>query len=565
MNQIMNFLRILFIWIVCVSFTAAENEQLSQEDHVQLTPEITLTGEKYSCERCLSKSGYVYYGIRYGVAKRFEHAEENHDFSYFSNPDRPKQGYVCPQHVTALPGFPLRNLTLNEDCLYLDVYVPSVKQSTKDKKLPVLFFIHGGGFQIGDKDLYNATELAGAVNAVVVTINYRVFAFGFLSSGDGAIKGNYGIGDAKVALKWVKKNVAKFGGDPEAITVFGESAGGALTSAVFLDKDVRESVRAGIAMSGSMLSSWSVNRAAKIGYDTVAKELGCLNASQAEVVQCLKDAPMEKLLKVTEFIGKNFTMWFMFAPVIDGEHVTEPPAQMISKQKQSESKREGTFITGFLREDSSLLMMLAQRDLFLPNSTFDFHVAKKIVTDNARLMHPCNLTDTVEQILRYYKLAENDDRPTTMRKTYHIVTDLTFGFPAIQEARVYANRSFSSEVHNQLYRISYDPNYNGLGSFHGLDLILLFHGPIKVLMANHTVDNEIIDNFRNMFHQVAHNGHLEGPNAGAGYVEFGQSGKWETGTEDFNDLSQFWTKQIENARSCATPPQLKDAASTKSA
>ncbi|XP_055344412.1 carboxylic ester hydrolase-like [Paramacrobiotus metropolitanus] len=546
--------------VICSAFVIYTLAEIEHEgrSHVQLTPEVALTGEPFHCENDPTKFGYTYYGIRYGIAKRFQHADESMDFAYLSDPKQPKQGFPCPQHAFAMPGFPKRNLTISEDCLYLDVYVPPVSQTRNDSKLPVLFFIYGGGFQIGHKNMYNATELSGAVNAVVVIINYRVSAYGFLSTGDGAIKGNYGIGDIKVALQWVRKHIEKFGGDPEAITIMGQSAGGALTSAMFLDKNVRESVRAGIAMSGSMFSPWSINRTPKRLADKLSLLLGCPNATQAQFVQCLTTVPLEQMQNVIQRIEKKFTPWNMFAPVIDGVHLPEPPALMISKQPPKESKREGIFVTGYLREDSSMSIMVTQfrsmKKPFLPNSTFDFPMAKEIVTFYARLIHPRNLTKTVEQILQHYKFDANDVDRATMRKTFHVVTDIMFAFSAVQEARAYSNRSFSSHVTSHLYRISYDPKFKGLGSFHGLDLVMLFSGQMKAMMDNRTLNAVVVNNFRNMFHQIVQTGRVDGPNAREGYMEFGTSGRWEAGLEDFSRLSQFWTEQIEKSQICAALP-----------
>ncbi|XP_055344472.1 liver carboxylesterase 1-like isoform X2 [Paramacrobiotus metropolitanus] len=500
---------ILIIRMASVVYTLAEIEP-NRRNRIQLTPEVVLKGEPFHCENDPATFGYIYYGIRYGTAKRFQHAQENNDFVYLSDPKHPKQGFPCPQQKFSMPGFPRRNLTVSEDCLYLDVYVPPVSQTSNDGHLPVLFFIYGGGFQIGHKNMYNATELSGAVNAVVVIINYRVSAYGFLSTGDETIKGNYGIGDIKFALKWVQKHIEKFGGDPHAITIMGQSAGGALTSAMFLDKNVRESVRAGIAMSGSMFSSWSINRTPKRLTDEISVLLGCPNATQEQLVQCLTSATLEQMQRAIKRIERNFTPWSMFAPVIDGVHLTESPAVMISKQQPSESKRDSIFVTGYLREDSSMTIMVTHFKTigkpFLPNSTFDFQTAEEIVRYYAELIHPCNLTKTVEQILQYYKICESDENRNTMRKTFHMVTDIMFAYSAIQEARAYANRSFSSQVPNHLYRISYNPKFKGLGSFHGLDLVMMFAGPMKALINNRTVDARVVCNFRNMLHQIAHTG-----------------------------------------------------------
>ena len=115
----------------------------------------------------------------------------------------------------------------DEDCLYLNVYTPP----SGPAGLPVLVWFHGGAFIIGRATLYDGAELAKRANAVVVTTNYRLGVFGFLAhpalrAEDAVGNGNYGIMDQQAALRWVRDNIAAFGGNPGNVTIFGESAGG---------------------------------------------------------------------------------------------------------------------------------------------------------------------------------------------------------------------------------------------------------------------------------------------------------------------------------------------------
>ena len=113
----------------------------------------------------------------------------------------------------------------SEDCLYLNIYSP-VSGGTR---LPVMVWIHGGTFIAGTGSSYDGSKLAAKGKLVVVTINYRLGPFGFLASrsldSPGRPSGNYGLLDQQAALRWVKENIAAFGGDPNKVTVAGESAG----------------------------------------------------------------------------------------------------------------------------------------------------------------------------------------------------------------------------------------------------------------------------------------------------------------------------------------------------
>ena len=118
-----------------------------------------------------------------------------------------------------------------EDCLTLNVFTPNIKKNS-DKKtpLPVMVWIHGGGLVTGGSSLYDPSPMVLAGNVIVVTINYRLGLLGFFAhqaiDAEGHTNGNYGFMDQQLALKWINDNIAAFGGDPNRITIFGESAGG---------------------------------------------------------------------------------------------------------------------------------------------------------------------------------------------------------------------------------------------------------------------------------------------------------------------------------------------------
>ncbi|GAA1208170.1 hypothetical protein GCM10009578_058170 [Streptomyces rhizosphaericus] len=140
-------------------------------------------------------------------------------------------GARCVQTATGGPG-------TSEDCLYLNVHAP---EQRTDRPLPVLFWIHGGGFMSGGGDLYDGSLLARTNDIVVVTINYRLGVFGFLDlpglSERGA--GNYGLLDQQAALRWTQRNIAAFGGDPGRVTIAGESAGGQSVCALLASPPAR--------------------------------------------------------------------------------------------------------------------------------------------------------------------------------------------------------------------------------------------------------------------------------------------------------------------------------------
>lgn len=135
-------------------------------------------------------------------------------------------GLACPQLISAAnPAFqPLLDKSVGEDCLSINVWTPEASASAKR---PVMVFIYGGAFIEGSSNLplMNGKNLAAGGDVVVVSMNYRVGAFGFMANAAWSAEGNYGIQDQQAALRWVNENIAAFGGDPDKVMLFGESAG----------------------------------------------------------------------------------------------------------------------------------------------------------------------------------------------------------------------------------------------------------------------------------------------------------------------------------------------------
>jgi len=155
---------------------------------------------------------------------------------------------ACRQTATWIPK------PQSEDCLYLNIWAP---KAAKREKLPVMVWIHGGGYYggTGSQPLYNGTRLTRR-GVIVVTINYRLGIFGFFSHPDlaaeGKVDGNQGLLDQVAALKWVKANIAAFGGDPARVTIFGESAGGESVAVLTTSPLGRGTFQRAIAESGNM-------------------------------------------------------------------------------------------------------------------------------------------------------------------------------------------------------------------------------------------------------------------------------------------------------------------------
>nr|CDS26690.1 acetylcholinesterase [Hymenolepis microstoma] len=153
----------------------------------------------------------------------------------------------------------VNNTEMSEDCLYLNVWTPSSKS---DGSKAVMVWIYGGGYFSGtpNLDIYDGRFLVAMEDVVVVSMNYRLGPFGFLYL-KSHVEGNMGLKDQQLALKWVKDNIAVFNGDPDRITVFGESAGAVSVSLQYLNPNSRSYFNRFILQSGGAFNRWALSTA----------------------------------------------------------------------------------------------------------------------------------------------------------------------------------------------------------------------------------------------------------------------------------------------------------------
>lgn len=209
-----------------------------------------------------------------------------------------------------VPGFleqalGLDSSSMSEDCLYLNVYVPEGAQA--GSKLPVLFWIHGGAYTngAGSLDWYHGANLA-ARGCVVVSVNYRLGLLGFLGTT------NCGVLDMISALRWTNRHVADFGGNPDNITIFGESAGGSAVTALMAAPEARRYFHKVWAMSPSIGQLRTAGRA-----DVILAEI--LTAAGCSTTDELADLPVEKILEVqNSLLTRESREFDWFAPTADG-------------------------------------------------------------------------------------------------------------------------------------------------------------------------------------------------------------------------------------------------------
>ncbi|HMI89711.1 MAG TPA: carboxylesterase family protein, partial [Polyangiales bacterium] len=229
--------------------------------------------------------------------------------------DASEFGSSCPQN----PG-PFGLASTNEDCLYLNVYTPPVSTPVGQQSLPVMVWLHPGAFQVGDSARETPTDIL-ARGVVVVTLNYRLGVLGWLAhpgltaESPDATSGNYGLQDQQKALRWVQTNIAAFGGNPNNVTIFGESAGGVSVHAHMISPQSEGLFHRAIIQSGAYAMTFPTLASAETQGTAFATQVGCANLA------CLRALPVSTILQNQNPLPSAFV------PRKDGELLPLSPSE----------------------------------------------------------------------------------------------------------------------------------------------------------------------------------------------------------------------------------------------
>ena len=342
-----------------------------------------------------------------------------------------------------------------EDCLSLNVVTPACD----DVARPVMVWIHGGGFTSGAGSVpwYHGNRFAALDDVVVVAINYRLGVLGFShlpDLGEGyAGSVNCGILDQVAALRWVADNIAAFGGDPDLVTVFGESAGGMSTATLLGTPAAGGLIRRAIAQSGSCQAVSTPEQAAA----TTAVVLEAIGASSQEA---LLDAPVETLLAAQQELSAKRLLGatsatqglLPFQPAVDGVVLPEPPLDAIAAGASPDVE----LMTGWTAEEFNLFTALLNRGPLDESGVL-------------RFVGRYSGAEAAPAIVEEYRGEAPDATPDELLCT--IVTDRLFRWPA--EALLDAQ---SAHADTYGYRFSYRSTaFDGkLGACHALDVPFTF-------------------------------------------------------------------------------------------
>lgn len=252
----------------------------------------------------------------------------------------------------------------SEDCLYLNIFAPAIDPA---KSYPVMFYIHGGGFLMDSAVRYkpeNMSRLIVSHDVIIVTIQYRLGFLGYFCTGDGVAKGNYGLWDQLEALRWTKENIHHFGGDPNRITVAGQSAGAVSVDLLSLSPLSRDMFHRKIVMGGNTFCHWSTTtkekcadycrrKALKLGWRPRPEGYHSHEEESEDMLEFMRKVPARRLR--SHMVGNR--VFFSegrlpLTPVVDGEILPKEISQLRAEAPPMES------IAGVGRQESLLFMAL---------------------------------------------------------------------------------------------------------------------------------------------------------------------------------------------------------------
>ncbi|KAL4221639.1 Carboxylesterase 5A [Mactra antiquata] len=264
-------------------------------------------------------------GIPYAESERFTKPVKKNPFSEPFTAKYP--GKPCIQNIKMEPG--LSVIPSSEDCLSLNIYMPDTTSQNNSKA--VMIFIYGGSFQIGSQDWYASNALPALNDVIYVTFNYRVGVHGFLASKLHGLYGNYGLWDQHMAIKWVHDNIESFGGDPNRVTLFGESAGSASVMYQALYPGNKGMFNRIILESGVVGTYWSYQDNNEDLFNNVRNVTGCDRGSLYDVVSCMQSEDVD----VNEADSASPAVSKMYLPVQDNDFINYDPADLFNKGNPS--------------------------------------------------------------------------------------------------------------------------------------------------------------------------------------------------------------------------------------
>ncbi|XP_055847644.1 esterase B1-like [Episyrphus balteatus] len=404
----------------------------------------------------------------------------------------------------------------SEDCLYLNVFTKNVKP---EKPAPVMIWIYGGGFQIGEasRDIYGPDYLM-AKDVVYVSITYRLGPFGFLSLKDPKlnIPGNAGLKDQIMGLKWVKENISRFGGDPDNVTLFGESAGGTSTHLLMISHQAKGLFHKAIVQSGSALCHWAMPPVNNWPY-RLATSLGYTGADEDQAVhEFLSKANGPDIVKaavrITNKDEKRNRVLFAFAPTIEPYEtedcvIFKAPLELMKTTWSNDiplliggNSHEGLLFLPEIRRRPITLDEVKNCEYLVPNDLGLERNSEKCQEFGLRLKKAyfgdegCSLKTSMQylELLSYKMFWHGISRTVQSRLEYSKAPTYLYRF------------EFDSPFFNQIRNLICGKGHTG--ACHGDDICYLFYNTFSCRLSKDTPEYKTIERMIGIWTSFAQNG-----------------------------------------------------------
>ncbi|XP_053970733.1 esterase FE4-like isoform X1 [Hylaeus volcanicus] len=352
-------------------------------------------------------------------------------------------GTLCTQTIDVSSDY----IFGSEDCLYLNVYTNSLNQSK-----PVIFWIHGGGFQQGTGSFkFIRPDYLITKDVVVVTVNYRLGPFGFLNLGHRVAPGNQGLKDVIAALEWVKENIAKFGGDPNNITIAGQSAGSVIAHALTLSPRAKGLFHKAILQSGLLTCKWGLGQSLPERGFKFASLLGINSTDPEEIVEKLRKISDKDIVKAYEHFEFNKEHYYLYRMKfgLNYDDVAENPVLPLPIEQLGSNDVDIPVLAGYLSGESLMFFNdISQNALDNYNMYIPDYV--KVLGDVANLG-----PKEQGELLKFVENQFFNGQPVTadnMDKFIRFVSSIYFTVPYKIYAEGRVNRALKPTY---LYRFSY--------------------------------------------------------------------------------------------------------------
>ncbi|XP_009664053.1 general transcription factor 3C polypeptide 5 isoform X1 [Struthio camelus] len=387
------------------------------------------------------------------------------------------------------------------DCLYLNIWIPQGRKEVSTN-LPVMVWIYGGAFLLGgsqganflDNYLYDGEEIAVRGNVIVVTFNYRLGPLGFLSTGDENAPGNYGLKDQHMAIAWVKRNIRAFGGDPENITIFGESAGAVSVSLQTLSPHNKGLFKRAISQSGVGLCSWAIQKNPLAWAQKIAQNVGCPTDNTTVLANCLRvsDPKALTLAYHLELINLPSPVVHQLAltPVVDGDFLPDVPENLFANAADID------YIAGVNNMDGHIFAGIDIPAINRP-------LVKVTADEVYKLIQGLTLEKGLRGANATYALytqvwGDNPDQEVVKRTVVDVATDYIFLIPTQWSLKLHQHNARSAKTYSYVFsqpsRMPIYPSWTGADHADDLQYVFgkPFSTPLGYLPKHRTVSKAMI-------------------------------------------------------------------------